>query len=161
MTFLPESPLTALYAAALGLVAVFGALREPRLWPVIAVMVGNWILTRLATAYEWPAAFEGMVDLLSAVVLVALSRTRAMAVLPVSALFGLMVGSYVMADFGVLSRETMWAWADVGAYLQLLVIAGIAADGGSGRLARVGHGLRGVPAVARAVAKRVSAPDPS
>lgn len=155
MNFLPETPLPILYALVLAAVCAFAAVRERRLWPVVAVMALNWTGTRAITSYDAPALYGGLLDLASAIVLAALAMTAAMAVLPVAALFGLMVGCYVLADLGFIGRETMWAWADVGAYLQLLVIAGCASSGGSGRLARVGLGGGRVPALARAVAHRV------
>lgn len=153
--FLPDTPFSTLYAVVAASVLLFAVIRERGLWAVSAVMAGNWIGTRLASAYAWPGSAVGLLDILSAVVLVTLSFANAMAVLPVAALFGLMVVSYVAADAGLLSRATMWAFADVGAYLQLLVIAGSAVGGGSGRLARLGYGGRRTPAVVRAVAKRV------
>ena len=153
--FLPDTPFSILYAIVGASVLLFAVIRERGLWAVSAVMFGNWIGTRLSSEFSWPGTVVGLIDIASAVTLVALSLTGAMAVLPVSALFGLMIGSYVAADMGFLSRASMWAFADVGAYLQLLVIAGFAADGGSGRLAFLGVGPRRRPAFVRAQSRRV------
>ena len=155
MPFSPDTPITVAYAVVLFAVCGAAIIRQRLLWPVVAVMVANWLGTRAITAYDAPALLGGLLDLSSAAILIALSRFRAMAVLPVAALFGLMVFSYVMADFGLLERETMWAFADVGAYLQLLVIAGFAADGGSGKLAFLGFGPRRRAVLVRAHSRRV------
>ena len=151
---IPYTALPILYALTLLAVSIFAVIRDRKLWPVVTVMVLNWIGTRAITAYEVPGIAAGLLDLSSAIILACLCRTAAMAVLPVSALFGLMVISYVAADFSLLQRETMWAFADVGAYLQLLIIAGFAV-GGPGRLAHVDFRPRRVAAVARAVSRRV------
>ena len=156
MGFFPDTPITIAYAVALAVTVAFALAFDRRVWPVCAVMVANWIGTRIVTAFDLSPYVASAVDLGSAAVLLALWRAATMAVLPVSALFALMVGSYVLADFNVIGRETMWAFADVGGYLQLLLVAGASIDPGAGhRLAFLGAGGRRIGDLARAVARRV------
>ena len=156
--FIPDTPITVAYAVALalacGLALRFGG---RAMWPLVAVMVLNWIGTRLITTLDAPSYAAGILDISSAIVLVAMPRRfRTMAVLPVAALFGLMVSSYLLNDLGLIERETMWAFADVGGYLQLLIIAGTAFRPGTAlRLADDRHSPGGTDAMARAVARRL------
>lgn len=157
MPFLPDTPVTIAYAVAL-VVAI--ALASRGGWsavPVIAVMAINWIGTRLITSTDAPAWTAGALDLASAFALiVAWWQMRAMVVLPVAACFLLMVFSYVLNDIGVIGRETMWAFADLGAYLQLLIMAGTPWGAGPARrlAAVVTRGGR-TPAVVRAGSRRL------
>jgi membrane protease YdiL (CAAX protease family) len=158
---LPMTPATIAYAVALAAVIALAVWRDRRLWPVAAVMVANWLATRAVTAYELPGMVQAVADLTSAAVLLALRRFSTIAVLPVSALFAIMVFFYGVHDAGLITRDTMWAWADVLAYGQLLIIAGGAvAGGGRGRLALASHRRGRVRAMAFAVAKRLQAPPP-
>jgi hypothetical protein len=157
MPFFPDTPITIFYAVAL-VVAI--ALASRGGWaavPVIAVMAFNWIGTRTITATDAPAWTAGALDLSSAFALiVAWWQMRAMAVLPVAACFLLMVLSYLLNDLGFIGRETMWAFADVGAYLQLVIMAGTPWGAGPARrlAAVVTRGGR-TPAVVRVDPRRV------
>ncbi len=157
MPFLPDTPVTIAYAVAL-VVAI--ALASRGGWsavPVIAVMAFNWIGTRLITSTDAPAWAAGALDLASAFALiVAWWQMRAMVVLPVAACFLLMVLSYLLNDLGFIERETMWAFADVGGYCQLIIMAGTPwRPGAPNRLAAVADGSGRTPAVARAGSRRV------
>lgn len=157
MPFLPDTPITIAYALAL-VVAI--ALASRGGWaavPVIAVMAFNWIGTRLITSTDAPAWTAGALDLTSAFALiVAWWQMRAMAVLPVAACFLLMVLSYLLNDLGFIEREPMWAFADVGGYCQLIIMAGTPwRPGAPNRLAVVAHGGGRTAAVARARSSRV------
>ena len=158
MPFLPDSPLTIAYAVAL-LVAVLIAARGGWLMvPAIAVMVANWLGTRAVTAFDLGPWVAFGVDLGSLMALLVASRLmpRAMAVLPLAAIFAHMLFSYVAHDFGLIGRETMWAWADVGAYGQLVIMAGTGAGGGHlVGLADMAFGRRGMRGVADPVAEPV------
>ena len=161
MPFIPESVMTVVYAVALSwAVAVAWRNMGWRAAIVSAVMVGNWLLTRLVTAMDWPGVVMGAIDLASAALLIASlwlpSHRRTMAELPVAGLFALMVGCYLAFDAGVIGRETMWAWVDVAAYCQLLLVAGYGL--GHGRRTRRGLGTAGGDRdgdLAGAVARRV------
>ncbi len=85
---IPFTTLPTIYALTLAAVAVFAGIRDRHLWPVLAVMILNWIGTRAITAFDAPALAGAALDLTSAIVLVALVRAPAMAVLPVAAIFG-------------------------------------------------------------------------
>lgn len=157
MPFLPDTPITIAYALAL-VVAI--ALASRGGWaavPVIAVMAFNWIGTRLITSTDAPAWTAGALDLTSAFALiVAWWQMRAMAVLPVAACFLLMVLSYLLNDLGFIEREPMWAFADVGGYCQLIIMAGTPwRPGAPNRLASVADGGGRTAAVARARSSRV------
>lgn len=157
MPFIPDTPITIAYAVALAFAIALASRGGWAAVPVIAVMAFNWIGTRLITATDAPSWTAGALDLSSAFALiVAWWQMRAMAVLPVAAIFLLMVFSYLLNDLGFIGRETMWAFADVGGYLQLIIMAGTPwRPGAARRLAAVAHGSGRTPAVARAGSRRV------
>ncbi len=157
MPFLPDTPITIAYAVALCIAAALASRGGWAAVPVIAVMAANWLGTRLITATDAPAWTAGALDITSAFALiVAWSLARSMAVLPVAAIFLLMVVSYVLNDIGVIGRETMWAFADLFAYLQLIIMAGTPwRPGAPNRLAVVADGSGRTAAVARARSSRV------
>lgn len=123
----------------MALVTVFAVtmVRSPRLWPVLAVMLASWVMTRTVSAYDMPGLWQAAADIACGAALIAIRRP-AMVVLPVAALYLVMIFAYAAHDAGVLSRDAMWAWADVSGYLQLLIIMGGAFRGG--RRARLGLG---------------------
>lgn len=124
MPFLPDTPITIAYAAALVVACVLGLRGGAAMAPAVAVMVVNWLGTRAVTAWDLPGVAAAIVDLSSAaVLLVAWTIVRTMALLPVAAIFGLMLLSYIAFDLGFVGRETMWAFADVGGYIQLIIVA--------------------------------------
>jgi len=163
MPFLPDTPITIAYAVALALTAVVALWLDRRAFPVLAVMVANWLATRWITWADAPSYMAGVADISSAAVLLILWRFRAMAVLPVAGLYAFMVIAYLANDLGLIARETMWAFADVFGYAQLLVIVAGAASGGGHavRLETVGAGSSRGRAVVRAVASRFSASPPA
>lgn len=132
-TFWPTTPLQVAYALALLLVCGAAAYKDRALWPLIAVMVANWIGTRAVTAFELNGFQQGMIDLASAVTLMMLRHKRTMVFLPVSVLFLVMVNFSLAYGVRIISWDTLWAWSDVAAYAQLVIIAGSIAGGGGGR----------------------------
>jgi hypothetical protein len=60
-----------------------------------------------------------------------------MVVLPVAFLFLVMIFAYSLHDAGLINRDTMWAWADLSGYIQLVIILGASIQGGG----RFGLGL--------------------
>lgn len=154
--FLPDTPLTVAYAVALALTCGVVLWRAAWLWPAIAVMVANWLATRAITHWALPSWCAFIADLISAIVLIWLWRKRAMAVLPVAALFALMLTCYLANDLEVIGREVMWAFVDVAAYGQLVILAALGIGGGGARR-RSHHGAdrAGGDDLAGAVAQRL------
>lgn len=136
--FLPDTPWPICYAVTLAVVSVTALYRSPGLWPVVAVMAANWLATRTVSAHELPGLWQAAADTASAAALIAIRRPT-MVVLPVAALYLAVVFSSAAHDAGLLSRDSMWAFADVAGYLQLLIIMGGALRGGR----RHGVGLGG------------------
>lgn len=156
---LPMTPATIGFAVALACCLAFSLYRDRKALPLSVVMVSNWLATRIVTAYELPGAVQAVADLTSAALLLAVWRFGGMAALPVAALFGLMVIFSGAHDLGLITRDTMWAWADVLGYCQLLIIAGGAVGGGGRpRLAMAPHRRGRTPALAPAVARRLQGP---
>lgn len=124
---------------ALVAVVTVTMVRSPRLWPVLAVMLASWAATRLVSAHDMAGLWQAAADITCGAALLAIRRP-AILVLPVAALFLIMVSAYAAHDAGLLSRDAMWAWADVSGYLQLLIILGAAFS--NGRRARLGMGIR-------------------
>ena len=161
MTFIPNSPATMIYAIALAAACALAIWRDRSLYPVVLVMLVNWLATRFVSAFEMPGSVQAVADITSAAVLLAMRHLGSMAVLPVAALFGLMVIFACLHDLKLITRDTMWAWADVAAYCQLIIIAGVAsAGGGRSRLVMALHRRRRAPAMVCAVAARLQAPPP-
>lgn len=125
------------YAVALVATVTIAMLRAPRLWPVLGVMLASWVMTRTVSAYDLPGLWQAAADISCAAALIAIRRP-AIVVLPVAALYLVMIFAYAAHDAGVLSRDSMWAFADVSGYLQFLIIMGGAFRGG--RRHRVGLG---------------------
>lgn len=160
--FIPDTPASIAFLVALAATAVFTLWRDLNTFPVIAIMIGNWMATRAVSTLELPGSVQAVADITSAVLLLVLPGPRASSIIPVAALFALMVVFSGVHDLNLISRDTMWAWADVAAYFQLVIIAGSAASGGGrARLAMDSHRRRRVPAVVRAAAQRIQAPPPS
>jgi hypothetical protein len=157
--FIPDTAATIAYAVALAAALAFAMWRDRSVWPLVAVMIGNWLATRSVSSFELPGAVQAVADLTSAALLLAVWRFGGMAALPVAALFGLMVIFSGVHDLGLITRDTMWAWADVLGYCQLLIIAGGAARGGGRPRLAVAPDRRGrAPALAPIVARRLQGP---
>ena len=159
--FLPNSPATVAGALALFAVLAFAFWRDRRAWPLVLVMVLNWCATRAVSSFELSGLVQATADISAAVLLIALRHAGNMAVLPVAALYALMVFIAGAHDLGVITRDTMWAWADVLGYLQLLIIAGGAAGGGRARLAMGGDRPRRTHRAAILAANRLQARPPA
>ena len=101
-------------------------------------MLASWLFARAVSAYDLPGLWQAAADISCATALVAIRRPT-MAVLPVAFLFLVMIFAYASYDVGLINRDTMWAWADLSGYLQLLIILGASIQGG-GRF-RMGVGL--------------------
>lgn len=136
-SFMPDTFWPAAYAVALVAAVAVAMLQAPRLWPVVGVMLASWVMTRTVSAHDLPGLWQAAADISCAAALIAIRRP-AIVVLPVAALYLVMIFAYAAHDAGVLSRNAMWAWADVSGYLQLLIIMGCAFRGG--RRARLGMG---------------------
>jgi hypothetical protein len=108
----------------------FAVRRDRSLWPVTAIMLTNWAATRCVTAFDLPGSVQATVDISSAAGLLLLPKPKPAVVLPVAALFALMVVFSACFDAGFITRDTLWAWSDVLGYCQLIIIAGGAASGG-------------------------------
>ncbi len=134
---MPDTFWPAAYAVALVTTATIAMLRAPRLWSVLGVMLASWVMTRTVSAHDLPGLWQAAADISCGAALIAIRRP-AMVVLPVAALYLVMIFAYAAHDAGVLSRDAMWAWADVSGYLQLLII--LAASFRGGRRARLGMG---------------------
>ena len=159
--FIPDTPAPIAFALALAASCAFAVWRVRRSWPLVVVMAGNWLATRTVSSYELPGSVQAVADLTSAALLLVMRRVSTSATLPVSALFGLMVVFACVHDLKLITRDTMWAWADVAAYCQLIIIAGVAsAGGGRSRLVMAPHRRRRAPAMVCAVAARLQAPPP-
>ena len=130
---IPWSPFAITGAAALFFTCAFVMWRDRRMWPVVAVMLGNWLMTRAVSAFELPGLVQAATDLTSAMVLFFVKKDRELLVLPASALFAMMVFFSALHDIGTIERDTLWAWSDVLGYLQLVLIIGGAAAGGGHR----------------------------
>jgi hypothetical protein len=152
---LPWEPWPAVYMAALFLTCGFAVRRDAGLWPVAAIMLGNWAATRCVTAFDLSGTVQAAADISSAAGLLLLPKQQSVVVLPAAALFALMLVFSACFDAGIIGRDTLWAWSDVLGYGQLLVIAGGAAAGGRNRRLGVAvlrrHGNRGLdwPVAAR------------
>jgi hypothetical protein len=120
-SFMPDTFWPIAYAVALVATSTIVMLRAPRLWPVLGVMLASWVMTRTVSAYDLPGLWQAAADIACGAALIAIRRL-AMVVLPVAALYLVMIFAYAAHDAGVLSRDAMWAWADVSGYLQLLII---------------------------------------
>lgn len=157
---LPETPITITYALVMAVVCAFAVYRRNGCTAIALVMVLNWLGTRAVTGLELSGTAQAIIDVSSAAVLMLMWQKCHMVVLPVSALFALMVFMSGAYQVGMIARETMWAWADVAAYLQLLLIVGAsAASGGGGiRLALGAHLRSRIRGVWRAVAARIPLP---
>lgn len=136
--FLPDTVWPICYAVTFAIVGVTALHRSPGLWPVVAVMAANWLATRTVSAYDLAGLWQAAADTASAAALIAIRRPT-IVVLPVAALYLAVVFSSAAHDAGLLSRDSMWAFADVAGYLQLVIIMGGALR--SGR--RHGLGLGG------------------
>ena len=129
-SFLPPPGGPFEYAVTLAVAATFtffGTNRTAR--HIALVMVANWIATR-STTYafdQWEAVATFFVDVASIGFLVIFGINRAKGA--VASLFSLMLACYMLHDIGVLNRDTMWAWVDLFAYLQIVIMAGIASGG--------------------------------
>lgn len=134
--FLPNTFWPALYAVVLAFVIATAILHAPRLWPIVSIMGASWILSRTVSAYDMPGLWQAAADIACAAALIAIRRPT-IVVLPVAFLFLIMIFAYAAHDAGILSRDTMWAWADVSGYLQLLIILSASFHGGR----RFGLGL--------------------
>jgi hypothetical protein len=160
--FIPDTAATIAYAVALAAALAFAMWRERSVWPLVVVMIGNWLATRAVSSFELSGAAQAVADLTSAALLLAMWRARSFATVPVAGLFALMVFVYGAHDAGLITRDTMWAWADVLGYCQLLIIAGSAVRGGGHpRLAVAADRRRRAPALAAVVARRIQGPPPS
>lgn len=125
MPFLPDSPFTIAYALILGAAVLSCLALGPRSIRMIALfMVLNWLGTRSVTAWggDLTAIFAALVDGGSAVALLVFVRTTLSKA--IAALFALMLICYGAHDLGYLGREQMWAFADLFAYLQILLMVG-------------------------------------
>ncbi len=136
-SFMPDTFWPAAYAVALVATVAVAMLQAPRLWTVIGVMLASWVMTRTVSAYDLPGLWQAAADIACGAALIAIRRPN-IVVLPVAALYLVMIFAYAAHDAGVLSRDAMWAWADVSGYLQLVIIMGGAFRGG--RRARLGLG---------------------
>ena len=154
LPFWPDTPITIAYAVALAVASVVALWREHRSAPLVLFMIANWIGTRTITSQELGPYAAFFLDLSTAAAILLFSRLT-MAYVPVAAIFAFMVVSYLLNDFGVIGRETMWAFADVGGYIQLLLMAGLT-RGGSG-LAILGSVRGGGNRVAGPMAPRFQA----
>ncbi len=158
----PLSPFSQLWAAALLIVCAFAVWQDRKAVPLVAVMAANWLATRAVSAFDLAGAVQAVADLISAALLLAMWRGRFAATIPVASLFALMVFISGIHDAGLIARDTMWAWADVLGYCQLLIIAGSAVRGGGHpRLAMAPHRRGRDRAVVAAVARRLQDPPPS
>jgi hypothetical protein len=140
--FFPDTFWPIAYAVALALVGTTALYRTPRLWPIVSVMAASWVLTRIVSSHDLPGLWQAAADIACGAALIAVRRPT-MVVLPVAALYLVMVFAYAAHDAGVLSRDAMWAWADVSGYLQLIIILAAAVSGGKRAWVGLG-GHRGI-----------------
>lgn len=132
---LPMTPFSIAGTAALFGACAFALHRDRALWPLVAIMLTNWLATRAVSAFHLSGAIQAIADLSSAALLL-LPQKRAGVAVPVAALFAGMVAFSAVFDSGLIGRNTLWAWSDVLGYCQLLLFLGAAAaSGGGGRLA--------------------------
>jgi hypothetical protein len=125
-------------------------------------MVLNWLGTRAVSSFELSGLVQATVDIGSAALLLTVRQRSTMVVLTVAALFSAMVLFSCVYDLGLITRDTMWAWADVAAYCQLIIIAGsAAAGGGHARLAMGRYRRHRIGAVVRSLANRIQNPPSS
>ena len=115
---------------ALMFVSVTALFCTPRLWKVVVIMVAIWILTRMVSAYDMPGLWQAIADVTCGAALIAIRRPT-IVVLPVAFLFLIMIFAYAAHDARLISRDIMWAWADVSGYLQLLIILAASLRGGN------------------------------
>lgn len=160
MTFLPDTPITITFAVALLLASLLSLTGGWRAVPGVAIMCLTWLAARAITAFALDVWWAVWADMLAALAFLAVWSLRAgnMAVLPLAAVSSLMVIADLASVYGLIGRETMWAFGDVGGYLQLVILAGLSYGGGHlVRLAGVARGGRRDANMARAVAHRVPA----
>jgi hypothetical protein len=105
-------------------------------------MLASWVLARAVSAYELPGLWQAAADISCAMALVAIRRP-AMVVLPVAFLFLVMIFAYALHDAGLINRDTMWAWADLSGYIQLVIILGAFIQGGGRFGMGLGFNIRG------------------
>lgn len=156
---IPDTPITIAFVVALAVASVLALTGGAKAVPAVAIMWMTWTASRIITALDLDAWLAVWTDILAALAFLAVWSLRAgnMAVLPLAAVSSLMVIADLASVYGLIGRETMWAFGDVGGYLQLVILAGLSfGDGHLVRLARVGRDRRRDARVGSAVARRVS-----
>lgn len=160
MPFLPDTPFTIAFAVALLVASLLALTGGWRAVPAVAIMLLTWIAARAITTFHLDTWWAVWADIIAALAFLAVWSLRVgnMAVLPLAAVSSLMVIADLGSVYGLLGRETMWAFGDVGGYLQLVILAGLSFGGGHlVRLATVARGGRRDANLARPVAHRISA----
>lgn len=160
MPFLPDTPITITFAVALLVASLLALTGGWRAVPAVAIMLLTWIAARAITTFDLDAWWPAWADIIAALAFLAVWSLRAgnMAVLPLAAVSSMMVIADIASVYGLIGRETMWAFGDVGGYLQLIILAGLSyGDGHLVRLATMARGGRRDANLARSVAHRVPA----
>lgn len=136
MTFIPSGFWEPLYMAVLLGMCLFAVvIGGKRSWLIAGAMAGNWIGTRVATAWggDFDAILTAGADTLTLAFL--LLFVHSLPGKAIAGLFGCMLAFYAARDFGFLNSSQMWAAVDLLAYLQILIMAGGAIDD-RGRMVR-------------------------